>query len=276
MIEVEFLKENKIVKTSELNFLKCLNVKHSSPEIEYNNLSFISDDGERESNNSTFNPFNIEMRFIISYSNQFNKRLIFSEILTFLSDKKSYYLVHDYMPGKKYCVQFEGYEEEEKFLRYSIVNFRFKVFKGYSESIESTLCEQDITNQKWQFSQGLIPEDYQYTFDKNKFSVFNLGDFTIDPRKKHNLKIKLTGRSEGDVTIFNQTTGERFIFKNKLSKEQKDELTIESIHCYKNGVISNISTNGELITLVPGENKFLIENVSQVKISFDTRFLYKT
>lgn len=276
MVDLAFIKNS--IKKDVTDFIdtECIEVKVMPPEINFNNLEFETDDGQRETDNNTFNPFDIIVRLLVHYDTTEDYFLRKSELQSYLYDRSSYYLTFEYMPGKRYPVQIKNFEEEIVESDGAVYEVTFSCFKGCSESIETTMSEQNITIQDWQFSQGLIAVDYKYIFRKNSFSVFNLGDFTIDPRKKHDFKIKLAGRSEGDITIFNQTTGEKFVFKGKLSKEQKDELTLEGIHCYKNGVTRNIDTNGELITLVPGENKFVVENVSQVKISFDARFLYKT
>ena len=275
MIDFRFLMNNELIDIKEENDTVCLSVEQQAPSIEFGNLQFEHFDGELETENNVFKSFEITTRFLIKHKDKYDKALKQSELYRFLFQRKSYFIIHELAPGKRYPVQPQTIEKETEAVDGTVYVVVFKAFKAYSESIETTLETQDITSQKWQYSQGLLLQDYEYRFTKNHFSIFNLGDFTINTRKRHYLKIRLRGRSSGSINIFNQTTGERFIFNDSLSKSQKDELVIDGIHCYKNGVIQNIDCNGELITLVPGKNNIVVENVSQTNISFDTRFLYK-
>ena len=127
---------------------------------------------------------------------------------------------------------------------------------------------------EWQFSQNLEAEDYAYEFNKSRFQVFNAGDFTIDPRE-HDLKITLKGESLGNATIFNRTTGERFIYYPSFSNNLGQTITLDRVYPKLNGVNCGIDTNLELITLAPGINEIEIQNVANVKSSWDFRFLYK-
>lgn len=277
MVDLYFIQDDKKIDLKDFGYLECININQNPSELDFKNLNFESDDGERETENNTFNPFEIEIRFIISHENIYDKRLKQSEFLSFLARRKSYYLVHEYMPGKRYPVQFSGYKEGEGFNGRSILTTTFRAFKAYSESIETTMCEQDITTQEWQFSQGMLPIDYEYSFKRSNFSIFNIGDFAVDPRRKHYLKIGLKGESDGKVTIVNKTNDTRFVYDKPLSSKRGETIELLGIEPYKNGIPCGIdcSVIGPLI-LETGENSIQIQNTSNVEVFFDFRFLYKT
>jgi hypothetical protein len=167
-------------------------------------------------------------------------------------------------------VNFELTEEEND---YSTIEITFDVPSACSESLSTTLSEFSLSNE-WQFSQNLEAADYKYSFDVSRFQVFNAGDFAIDPRE-HALNITLQGESLGNATIFNRTTGDRFIYYPEFSTNLGQTVTLDRVYPKLNGVNRGIDTNLSLITLVPGINEIEIQNVSNVKSSWDFRYLYK-
>ncbi|MGD1370393.1 phage tail family protein, partial [Enterococcus faecium] len=98
---------------------------------------------------------------------------------------------------------------------YSTIEITFSIPSGSAESSATTLTDFNL-EEEWQFSQGLVAEDYKYTHQTSHFIIYNAGSFEIDPRQ-HYLRIVLEGESEGNVTIFNKTTGDRFIYYPSLS-----------------------------------------------------------
>lgn len=274
-MEFALLQNDKLIDLSDLKNVECLSVNQSPPQMEYGNLEYETDDGERETNNTVYKPFEIEVRFLLRHNNKFDRELLVNEFYTTLYQRKSYFIMHELMPGKRYPVQVQTVEKEAEYLDGTILTVVFRAFKARSESIEKTINKQDIITQKWQHGQGMLATDYDYTFKKNNFSVYNLGDFDVDPRRKHELRIVLKGESDGAVTIYNKTTSERFIYNSSLDSKRGETLELDGITPYKNGVNCGIDTNGGLITLATGENKIQIQNTSNVEVFFDFRYLYK-
>ena len=89
------------------------------------------------------------------------------------------------------------------------------------------------------------------------------------------MKITLKGESLGNAAIFNRTTGERFIYYPSFSNNLGQTLSLNRVYPKLNGVNCGNDTNFELITLAPGINEIEIQNVANVKSSWDFRFLYK-
>lgn len=272
-MEFAFLQDNKFIDLKEFKWIECLSVNQAPPQITFANIEYETDDGEIETDNSVYKPFEIEARFLIRHNNKFDRELRISEFYSFLCKRQSYYIIQELMPGKRYPVQVSSIDKEDEYLDGSILTVKFRAFKARSESIERTLDAHNITTQKWQHSQGMVREKYDYHFTTNNFSIYNLGDFTINPRRKHELKIMLKGRTDTGFGIYNKTTGDRFVCNQSLRKDEIFEL--EGIVPYKNGINCGISTNGGLITLAKGENKIQVQGLYEVDASFDFRFLYK-
>ena len=77
------------------------------------------------------------------------------------------------------------------------------------------------------------------------------------------------------MTIFNKTTGDRFIYYPSLSTNLGQTLVLDGVIPKLNGVSCGINTNHGLINLVEGANEIEIQNITRVKSSWDFRFLYK-
>ncbi|EAG7317977.1 phage tail family protein, partial [Listeria monocytogenes] len=102
--------------------------------------------------------------------------------------------------------------------------------------------------------------------------IYNGGSFDIDPRE-HYLAITLRGQNEGELTINNITTGDRFIYYPSLSTT--DTLIIDCATPRINGNPCGRNTNHGLISLKKGENLIEISNTSHLDTKWDFSFLYK-
>ena len=250
----------------------CKEIKRQAPIYDVSYEDFEGTNGSRETNTS-FRPFELVLTFDIFYKNEYDKELILTELYQIVFPGVQYYVTHELSPGKRFKVNPSNFEFTEEENDYSTIEVTFNVPQGHSESLTSTLSEFDLADE-WQFSQNLESADYEYEFDVSRFQVFNAGDFTIDPRE-HDLKITLEGESLGNATIFNRTTGDRFIYTPALSTNLGQTITIDRVYPKLNGVSRGIDTNLGLITLAPGINEIEIQNVANVKSLWDFRYLYK-
>lgn len=250
----------------------CKEIKRQAPIYEVKYEEFEGTNGSRESN-ASFRPFELVLTFDIFYKNEYDKELIVTELHQTFFPGCQYYLTHELSPGKRFKVNPVNFEFTEEENDYSTIEVTFDVPSGCSESLSTTLSEFSLDDE-WQFSQNLEAADYKYSFDVSRFQVFNAGDFAIDPRE-HALKITLQGESLGNARIFNRTTDESFIYYPEFSTYLGQTVTIDRVYPKSNGVHCGINTNLELITLAPGINEIEIQNVANVKSSWDFRFLYK-
>lgn len=272
IIDLRFQKNNKLLSLKDDLGFKCIEFERKAPQLNVEYQEFSGSNGSREVN-SSFKPFTIEVKLFVEFKNMFDYQLKETELYAFLSEKDSYFIMTDREPGKRYLVHPSSIDLEEIGIRYATYNIVFNAFKGCSESLSTTLSEFSLSNE-WQFSQNLEAEDYVYEFEVSRFQVFNAGDFSVDPRE-NDLRITLQGESLGNATIFNRTTGERFIYYPSFSNNLGQTVSIDRVYPKLNGVHCGIDTNLELITLAPGINEIEIQNVANVKSSWDFRYLYK-
>lgn len=252
--------------------VECTDFQRKSPVLNVEYQEFSGSNGSREIN-SSFKAYEIEVKLYLEFKTMYDYQLKETELYAFLFDDNNYYIVTDREPGKRYLVRPNSVDLEDLGIRYATYSVAFNVFRGCSESLSTTLSEFSLDDE-WQFSQNLESADYEYEFGISRFQVFNAGDFTIDPRE-HDLRITLKGESLGNATIFNRTTGERFIYYPPFSTNLGQTITLDRVYPKLNGVNCGIDTNLSLITLVPGINEIEIQNVANVKSSWDFRYLYK-
>ena len=252
--------------------IKIVSVGPSSPEPVYNFEEFEGTNGKRLSNLS-YTGFPFALSFRLKTESHYDWHLVATELRSLLYRDEPYYIITTREPGKQYRVLPAPWDLHRFMMTAGVYTVEFDVFEGHSESIETSLSQFSETD-SWQFSQGLVTEDYEYTHTANKHVIFNAGDFPVDPRESY-LKIKIEGMSDGNLTIFNKRTGERFIYRGTLHSNRGEVLTLDRVYPLKNGVHCGLDTNHGLITLLPGENQIEVSNVSRLKISWDFRFLYK-
>ncbi|BCA86641.1 hypothetical protein EsVE80_21640 [Enterococcus saigonensis] len=250
------------------------NIIRQSPVYEVEYVDFAGTNGSREAN-SSFRPFELVFEIDLFFDDENDRELLETELHQLFFPGYSYYLNHDLAPGKMFLVNPISFELQDEIIASNYANYKvtLNVFRGYAESLATTLTDFSL-GEEWQFSQGLVSEDHEYTHQTSRFTIFNAGDFTIDPRENY-LKIKIEGMSDGNLTVFNATTGERFIYRGSLNSVSGETLTLDGVYPLKNGIHCGIDTNHGLISLVPGENKIEISNASRIKTAWDFRFLYK-
>lgn len=248
------------------------NIRRQQPVYEVEYETFSGSNGSREVN-SSFRPFMIMFDIDIFFDSEQERDLIDIELSKLFFIGKPYHVRHNLAPGLRFLVNpgdLDVIDTDSSFQTYTIV---LHVFRGHSEFIATTLTDISIESDV-QVSQGLVSEDYKYIHNTSRFVIFNAGDFTIDPRE-HDLRIRVEGESDGQMTIFNRTTGERFIYRPNFSTNRGDWVELDGVYPRRNGVNRGIDTNHGLITLVPGENDIEIQNISRVRSEWDFRFLYK-
>lgn len=234
--------------------------------------SFQGSVGQRLVNHS-FDSFPIMLDFDLKVSTLDDLVLRETELRELFSREAEYYFIYSKEPGKRYPVSLDSISVTKKAFFMSHFTVSYTVAKGYAESITSTLSDFSLDDE-WQFSQGILSEDYKYTHNTSRFSIYNAGSFPLDPRQAY-LKITLQGESGGNANIFNRTTGDRFIYYPAFSTNLGQTITLDRVYPKLNGVSRGIDTNHGLITLAEGLNEIEIQNVSNVETSWDFYYLYK-
>lgn len=255
------------------NKLVIKDVKREMPQYEVDYEEFAGNNGKRPAN-SSFQPFNITLSVDIFFNNLYDKTLMQRELANLFFPGQEYYVAWEEYPGIKFCVNPTSLEEDDQEANdFTTWDLELTVFRACGESFSSTLSDFSL-DEEWQFSQGLVAEDYEYTFTNSRFIVFNAGDFAIDPRE-HYLNVRVEGWSDGEIIIYNKTNGTKFTYFPKINSKYGDWIELDGVYPKRNGINCGIDTDHGLITLSPGLNEIVIQNANRIKSFWDFNYLYK-
>lgn len=213
------------------------------------------------------------------YHGEHDQKLLKSELYAILDSQPYFYVSDDRLPTRvlKLAVdepylpdRINGSNISTLEIKCQIIGLPFWQTKYTTQDIE--MKTHNALTEKFGLADGIHDDYLNYSFTEKSFSVWNGGNVTIDPRNMY-LKITVNNlRSESNFTIYNETTGEKFIYKEK----------IDPTVLYLNGVkvlIVNYNrlrnTNRKFISLVPGENKISILNGTYDNIKIDFPYYFK-
>ncbi|MED5050120.1 phage tail family protein [Bacillus siamensis] len=183
-----------------------------------------------------------------------------------------YYISTDLLPNRRFKVTCDGNfsvpKEKEK--NFNTFEVPFLNINGVAESKTTSLTAQNFSGEHWSPGMNIQEVDsLQYSFANQKtFSVYNTGGVMINPMEHdYNVYLYAAGKN---VSIINHTNGEKLTIEETLKKSQK----VSFIKQYTVIDKKTLKTSGRLPGLEIGWNEFEIQNTSDFKIIFDTRFYY--
>ncbi|MBN6889896.1 phage-related protein [Cytobacillus horneckiae] len=194
-----------------------------------------------------------------------------NEIFQMLRSDESFYLIDSRESTKRWEVKVNNSFGLTRKFTFGEFSVDFICNKGFSESVGVTPNPFEFSEGVWGVGQGLIAEDWKYSFSNQSFQVFNAGTEAIDPRYL-DLKIKFVGASS-NLLIRNLTTGEEWNYKG--NSNVSDVILLDGIRSTKNNLSIFRDTNKKILTLAPGRNNFSVTgNTGAFVIDFEFRFYY--
>lgn len=221
----------------------------------------------------------VKMNFMTEhYHGTFDHRLQRDEIYNLFDEYPFLYVSDDTVPSRMLKITVDGSFTPERYgYWYStfevdarITGLPFWRTKYTTQEIESSGYSAIV--EKYGMADGIHVDHLKYRYDKNEFTVWNGGNVTVDPRNMM-LKLNLVNvTTTGNLTIENVTTGEKFIYKEAISKEN---LTIDGTKVLIGTSNKLRDTNRKFISLVKGVNKIKITNGTFDSVAVDSPFYFK-
>lgn len=205
--------------------------------------------------------------------------LMKSEIDSMFDSHDYIYASHNALPSRVIKLTVDGSYEPERITGSMYANLEVEArvtglpfwrTKYTTQEIESSGYSAVV--EKYGMADGINVDCLPYEFTGNEFTVWNGGNVTIDPRNMM-LNIRLNYvKTEGNLRIENLTTGEVFIYKDRI---ENHHLTLEGVNT-KVGLYNQLrNTNRKFLSLVPGENKIKISNGTFDSVTVDCPFYFK-
>lgn len=213
------------------------------------------------------------------YHGEHDQKLLKSELYAMLDSQPYFYVSDDKLPTRVLKLAIDEPYLPERIngsnistleIKCQIIGLPFWQTKYTTQDIN--MKTHNALTEKFGLADGIHDDYLNYSFTENSFSVWNGGNVTIDPRNMY-LKITVNNlRSEGDFTIYNETTGEKFIYREKIAPTvlylDGAKVLIVNYNRLRN-------TNRKFISLVPGENKISVLNGTYDNIKFDFSYYFK-
>lgn len=213
------------------------------------------------------------------YHDTFDFRLQRDELYNIFSSHNHLYVSDNLVPTRVIKLQVDGQFTPERYgYWYSTLEVTGKTTglpfwrtKYTTQDVETKRFE--AIAEQFGLADGLNVDYPKYTFTENKFTVWNGGNVTLDPRNM-DLKIRLFRlKTDGNFKLTNHTTGETFEY---LASTTGNTIDLEGIQAFK-GMLQNRlrETNRKYISLVPGLNEISYTGGEMINIQFDFPFYFK-
>ncbi|MDW3991819.1 phage tail family protein [Staphylococcus saprophyticus] len=221
----------------------------------------------------------IKMNFMTEhYHGTFDHRLQRDEIYNLFDDYPYLYVSDDTVPSRVLKITVDGSFTPERY-GYWYSTFEVDARITGLPFWQTKYTTQEVQNdgysaivEKYGTADGINVDYLNYKVNYDEFTVWNGGNVTIDPRNMY-LKLNLTNvTTTGNLTIENVTTGEKFIYKEAISKKN---LSIDGTKVLIGTSNKLRDTNRKFISLVKGINKIKITNGTFDSIAVDSPFYFK-
>lgn len=214
------------------------------------------------------------------FHGEHDQKLLKSELYAMLDSQPYFYVSDDRLPTRVLKLAVDEPYLPDRINGSNISNLEFKCqiiglpfwrTKYTTQDVEA--LGFDAISEKFGMADGLNIDYPKYTFTENKFTVWNGGNVTLDPRNMP-LKIKLKHLvTDGTFKLTNKTTGETFEYYTPRTGNTVDLDGVQAFVGYQANRLRQ--TNRKYISIVPGINEIEYSGGTMDDIQFDFPFYFK-
>lgn len=214
------------------------------------------------------------------FHGEHDQKLLKSELYAMLDSQPYFYVSDDRLPTRvlKLAVdepylpdRINGSNISTLEFKCQIIGLPFWRTKYTTQDIEIKGFE--AIAEQFGLADGLNIDYPKYTFTESKFTVWNGGNVTLDPRNMP-LKIKLKHLvTDGTFKLTNKTTGETFEYYAPRTGNTVDLDGVQVFVGYQANRLRQ--TNRKYISIVPGINEIEYSGGTMDDIQFDFPFYFK-
>lgn len=214
------------------------------------------------------------------FHGEHDQKLLKSELYAMLDSQPYFYVSDDRLPTRvlKLAVdepylpdRINGSNISTLEFKCQIIGLPFWRTKYTTQDIETKGFE--AIAEQFGLADGLNIDYPKYTFTENKFTVWNGGNVTLDPRNMP-LKIKLKHLlTDGNFKLTNKTTGETFEY---YAPRTGNTVDLDGVQAFVGYQLNRLrETNRKYISIVPGINEIEYSGGTMDDIQFDFPFYFK-
>lgn len=214
------------------------------------------------------------------FHGEHDQKLLKSELYAMLDSQPYFYVSDDRLPTRvlKLAIdepylpdRINGSNISTLEFKCQIIGLPFWRTKYTTQDIETKGFE--AIAEQFGLADGLNIDYPKYTFTENKFTVWNGGNVTLDPRNMP-LKIKLKHLlTDGNFKLTNKTTGETFEY---YAPRTGNTVDLDGVQAFVGYQLNRLrETNRKYISIVPGINEIEYSGGTMDDIQFDFPFYFK-
>lgn len=214
------------------------------------------------------------------FHGEHDQKLLKSELYAMLDSQPYFYVSDDRLPTRvlKLAVdepylpdRINGSNISTLEFKCQIIGLPFWRTKYTTQDIETKGFE--AIAEQFGLADGLNIDYPKYTFTENKFTVWNGGNVTLDPRNMP-LKIKIKHLlTDGNFKLTNKTTGETFEY---YAPRTGNTVDLDGVQAFVGYQLNRLrETNRKYISIVPGINEIEYSGGTMDDIQFDFPFYFK-
>ncbi len=214
------------------------------------------------------------------YHDEYDFHLLVSELNQMLDSQPYFFVSRNDLPTRVLKVTIDSPYTPERILGSMYARLEVPVNITGLPFWRTKYTTQDIEKEgfnaiaeQFGLADGLNIDYPKYTFTENKFTVWNGGNVTVDPRNM-DLKIRLFRlKTDGNFKLTNHTTGETFKY---LAPRTGNTVDMDGVQAFVGMQANRLrETNRKYISLAPGLNKISYTGGEMINIQFDFPFYYK-
>lgn len=205
-----------------------------------------------------------------------------TELFSLFSTTERFYIIDTKEIFKRWLVRVDGNFSLNRDIKNGDFSISFVCVRLFAESVRTSLELEDSQQGQnlkqwdinvWTWNSGIDWDtEYRYRHNSNSFTITNIGSANIDP-SSWDLEITIKATASSFLELINQTTSETYRYNGNLGTN--DTLVIRGVRTFKNGVSAFANTNYKLISLISGNNQFLVNGGTIQSIVFEFRYPYK-
>lgn len=214
------------------------------------------------------------------FHGEHDQKLLKSELYAMLDSQPYFYVSDDRLPTRvlKLAVdepylpdRINGSNISTLEFKCQIIGLPFWRTKYTTQDVETKGFE--AIAEQFSLADGLNIDYPKYTFTENKFTVWNGGNVTLDPRNMP-LKIKIKHLlTDGNFKLTNKTTGETFEY---YAPRTGNTVDLDGVQAFVGYQLNRLrQTNRKYISIVPGINEIEYSGGTMDDIQFDFPFYFK-
>lgn len=214
------------------------------------------------------------------FHGEHDQKLLKSELYAMLDSQPYFYVSDDRLPTRvlKLAVdepylpdRINGSNISTLEFKCQIIGLPFWRTKYTTQDVETKGFE--AIAEQFGLADGLNIDYPKYTFTENKFTVWNGGNVTLDPRNMP-LKIKLKHLvTDGTFKLTNKTTGETFEY---YAPRTGNTVELDGVQAFVGYQANRLrETNRKYISIIPGINEIEYSGGTMDDIQFDFPFYFK-